>query len=296
MLELGKGWSFPVDEEFSKIWLTPKGAWGLSIRCKSTKVKVDGAFEETLSPRLIIDDLTFMGSHWQDLVGMEIAQEGAWHGDEGEPSASLVIEQRGDLRESTIRVVGCEGKYFDVEVDGECDIFIDDDHDKDVPFTLKTKLVFEGVQFRFRADGLDSREPERKAIELLSKYLEPEGFMPPVVESLTEPGLYMASFAPQVSEEEVSGETEVEVELSPEMRVLHQSATELLQGMQKQEWIEVEDGGIAKLVPGMVDVLELGGRGSRRAERVSEWLMDQDDVIDLHVNDEDLASVLDKFW
>ncbi|MFT5356403.1 MAG: hypothetical protein ACI9KE_003628 [Polyangiales bacterium] len=295
MLELGKGWRFPIDDEVSKIWLTPKGAWGLSVRCKSTKVKVDGAFEETLAPRLIIDDLTFMGSHWQDLVGMEIAQEGAWHGD-GDPSASLVVEQSGDLRAATVRVIGCEGKYFEVEVDGECDIFIDDDHDKDVPFTLKTKLVFEGVQFRFRADGLDSREPERKAIELLSKYLEPEGFMAPEVESLTEPGLFMAKFAPQVSEDDVGGEVSDDADLSPEMRVLHQSATELLGGMLKQEWIELEDGGVAKLVPGMVDILELGGRGSRRAERVSEWLMEQDDVIDLHVNDEDLASVLDKFW
>ena len=295
MLELGKGWRFPIDEEFSKIWLTPKGAWGLSVRCNSTKVKVDGAFEETLAPRLIIDDLTFMGSHWQDLVGMEIAQEGAWHGD-GDPSASLVVEQRGDLRESTIRVLACEGKHFDVEVDGECDIFIDDDHDTDVPYKLKAKLVFEGVQFRFRADGLDSREPERKATELLSKYLEPEGFAPPVVEPLTEPGLFMAKFAPKVSDEPVSGEVAIDTDLSPEMRVLHQSAKELLMGMQKQEWIELEDGGVERLVPGMVDVLELGGRGSRRAERVSEWLMDQDDVVDLHVSDEDLAAVLDKFW
>ena len=295
MLTLGKGWSFPVDEEFSKIWLTPKGAWGLSVRCKPTKVKVDGAFEETLAPRLIVDDLTFMGSHWQDLVGMEIAQEGAWHG-EGEPSASLVVEQRGDLREATVRVVARAGKHFEVEVDGECDIFIDDEHDKDVPFVLKAKLVFEGVQFRFRADGLDSREPERKAVRLLARHLDVEGFMPPVIEAQTEPGRFTAKFAPKVGEEEVSGEIAIDADLSPEMRVLHQSATELLQGMVKQKWLELEVGGVAKLVPGMVDVLELGGRGPRRAERVSEWLIDQDDVIDLHVNDEDLASVLDKFW
>ncbi|MEM7606304.1 MAG: hypothetical protein AAF411_13185 [Myxococcota bacterium] len=295
MLELGKDWRFPIDDELSRVWLTPKGRWGLVVRCMPTKVKVDGAFEEELTPRLLIDDLDFLGTHWQDFDGLEIAQDGAWHGD-GDPTATLRVEQMGGLREATVRITGIEGTHLHVEIDGECDVFIDDDHDKDVPFRFAGKLPFEGVRFRFRAEGLDSREPERKATELLANHLIIEGFEPPTLKSLTEPGLYEAFFAPRESDALQSGEQPIDTSLSPEERVLHQSARELLTGMVKQEWIELEEGGIEALIPGFVDVLEMGGRGSRRAERISDWLMDQEHVIEVHVADEDLGPVLDKFW
>ena len=299
MLELGKDWKFPIDEELSKVWLTPKGVWGMSVRCKPVTVKVDGAFEESFAPRLIVDDLDFMGSHWQDLVGIEIAQEGAWHG-EGEPSASLVVEQRGDLRESTVRVVGFQGTSFEVELDAECDVFLDDDHDKNVPLKVRALIPFEGVRFRFRAEGLDSRHPEEKAIQLLAMHLAPEGFETPKLEPLTEPGLYSAHFVPREHDKPISGEQAVEgaedLDLTPEELVLVESANELLGAMVKQGWVEVEDGGVPKLAIGFMQQLEIPGRGSSRAARISDWFMDQDEVIEVHVADEELAPLLDKFW
>jgi hypothetical protein len=240
-----------------------------------------------------------MGSHWQDLVGIEIAQESEWHG-EGGPSASLVVEQRGDLRESTVRVVGFQGTSFEVEVDAECDVFLDDEHDKDVPLKVRALLPFEGVRFRFRAEGLDSRHPDEKAIQLLSMHLAPEGFEPPKIEPLTEPGLYSAHFVPPEHDQPVSGEQPVAgaagLELSPEELVLVESAVELLSAMVKQGWVELEEGGVEKLAIGFMQQLEIPGRGASRAARISDWFMDQDEVIDLHVADEDLGPLLDKFW
>ncbi len=182
-----------------------------------------------------------------------------------------------------------------MELEGTCDVFLDDDHDTEVRLSVDDDIPFEGVKFRFRAEGMDSRDPTRKAIELLSQYLDPDGFRAPVIEPGGEPGLFSAVFEP-ATDDQASLSQSVDMTLTPEEQVLHGSAKELLEGMVRQGWLELEDGGLPALVPGIVEVLELGGRGASRAERVSEWLMDRDEVIDLHVADEDLASVLDKFW
>lgn len=294
MLELGEDWKFPIDPVGSTIWMTPQGTWGLTIRCKPTQVSLEGGLEETFAPRLVIDDLAFLGSHWHELVGHEINQHGAWHGD-GDPEGSLFVEQRGDLHETLLRITAHSGATLHVSLEGTCDVFLDDDHDTEVALRVDDDIPFEGVKFRFRAEGMDSRDPTRRAVELLSQYLDPEGFRPPVIEPGGEPGLFSAVFEPATDEEATVSQS-IDMTLSPEEQVLHGSAKELLEGMVRQGWLELEDDGLMGLVPGLVDVLELGGRGASRAERVSEWLIDRDEVVDLHVADDDLASVLDKFW
>ena len=53
---------------------------------------------------------------------------------------------------------------------------------------------------------------------------------------------------------------------------------------------------IPSLAPGLVEQLDMGGRGASRAERIVDWLCDQDGVEDVHCTDDDLAAILDKFW
>lgn len=295
MLELGKDWKFPIDTANSGVWMTPEGEWGLTVRCESTSVKLDGAMEEEFAPKLVIAGLAFMGNHWADLVGTKLTQHGAWHG-EGDPEGSLIVEQRGDLHETTLEITGHKGTHLLVELNGAADVFLDDDHDTEVPLRVSGEVPFEGVKFRFRAEGMDSRDPKRRAVELLSQYLDPEAFLPPDLMAAGEPGLYSVLFAP-ATPKDVTASQSIDLSLSAEDQVLHGSAKELLEGMLRQEWLELEDNvSVDSLVPGLVEILELGGRGSSRAERVSEWLIERDEVADLHVSDDDLGSVLDKFW
>src|SRR5690606_17285748 len=85
--------------------------------------------------------------------------------------------------------------------------------------------------------------------------------------------------------------------VSAEVNVLRQSARELLDAMVRQGWVELEGGAkLDTMIAEFVDVLEEGGRGAKRAERVSERLMERDEVADLHGRDDELAAVLDKFW
>jgi hypothetical protein len=300
MLRIGDDWAFPIDPEASRLWLSPKGTWGLEIVGRETTVKTDDRLGATFAPRLAIKDLEFDGLDWRELVGLEVYQHGAWHG-EGDPAAVLFVVEDGDLSETKIRVTAHRGVELAVELETLADVFFDDSHDKEVPVRFEGFLRFSGVRFRFKADGAASREPARRATELLSVHLAPQAFGPPEVTKVSA-GLYEAFFPPVAEEAEEATREIALAELgdetvSAEVNVLRQSARELLDAMVRQGWVELEDDAkLDTMVPDFVDVLEERGRGPKRAERVSEWLMERDEVADLHVLDEELAPVLDKFW
>ncbi|MBX3249800.1 MAG: hypothetical protein KF901_21665 [Myxococcales bacterium] len=308
MLRIGDDWAFPLDPEASRIWLSPRGTWGLELVCRETKVKTSDGLGATFAPRLVIKDLEFDGLDWRELVGLEVYQHEPWLGD-GEPLASLYVVEDTDLSDTKLRITGVQDAVLDVELTCTADIFYDDGHDKEVPVSFAGGLRFSGVRFRFKAEGAASRAPERRAVELLSIHLAVQAFGPPEITKV-EAGLYEAFFPPAL-EEDADPTREIdlstlgggmtggagEAPVSAEVNVLRQSATELLEAMIKQGWLELEEGAsVATMVPDFVDVLEEGGRGMKRAARVSEWLMDRDEVADLHVMDEELGPVLDKFW
>jgi hypothetical protein len=304
MLRIGDDWAFPIDEEASRLWLSPKGTWGLEIVCRETAVKTDDGLGASFAPRLAIKDLEFDGLDWRELVGLEVYQHGAWQG-EGDPAAVLFVVEDGDLSETKLRITGNRGAELAVELETLADVFFDDSHDKEVPVRFQGFLRFSGVRFRFKAEGAATRDPGRRASELLSVHLAPQAFGPPEVTKVSA-GLYEAFFPPALEDAEPptreldladlkggSGSAPV----SAEVNVLRQSARELLDAMVRQGWVELEGGAkLDTMIAEFVDVLEEGGRGAKRAERVSEWLMDRDEVADLHVLDEELAPVLDKFW
>ncbi|MCB9603590.1 MAG: hypothetical protein H6720_24995 [Sandaracinus sp.] len=305
MLRIGDDWSFPIDPEASRLWLSPKGTWGLEILCRETAVKTDDGLGATFTPRLAIKDLEFDGLDWRELVGLEIYQHTPWLG-EGDPAATLFVVEDGDLSETKIRVTGHRGAELMVEIETLADIFFDDSHDKEVPIRFEGFLRFSGVRFRFKAEGAASRDPGRRASELLSVHLAPQAFATPEVTKVGA-GLYEAYFPPALDEGEpptremnladLVGGASGAAPVSAEVNVLRQSARELLDAMVRQGWVELEDDAkLDTMIAEFVDVLEEGGRGAKRAERVSEWLMDRDEVADLHVLDEELAPVLDKFW
>jgi len=304
MLRIGDDWAFPIDEEHSRLWLSPKGTWGLELVCRETAVKTDDGLGASFAPRLAIKDLEFDGLDWRELVGLEVYQHGAWQG-EGDPAAVLFVVEDGDLSETKLRITGHRGAELAVELETLADVFFDDSHDKEVPVRFQGFLRFSGVRFRFKAEGAATRDPGRRASELLSVHLAPQAFGPPEVTKVSA-GLYEAFFPPALEDAEPPTR---EIELadlkggaanapvSAEVNVLRQSARELLDAMVRQGWVELEGGAkLDTMIAEFVDVLEEGGRGAKRAERVSEWLMDRDEVADLHVLDEELAPVLDKFW
>jgi hypothetical protein len=304
MLRIGDDWAFPIDDEASRLWLSPKGTWGLEIVCRETSVKTDDGLGASFAPRLAIKDLEFDGLDWRELVGLEVFQHGAWQG-EGDPAAVLFVVEDGDLSETKLRITGHRGAELAVELETLADVFFDDSHDKEVPVRFQGFLRFSGVRFRFKAEGAATRDPGRRASELLSVHLAPQAFGPPEVTKVSA-GLYEAFFPPALEDAEPPTR---EIELadlkggsgsapvSAEVNVLRQSARELLDAMVRQGWVELEGGAkLDTMIAEFVDVLEEGGRGAKRAERVSEWLMDRDEVADLHVLDEELAPVLDKFW
>lgn len=304
MLRIGDDWAFPIDDEASRLWLSPKGTWGLELVCRETAVKTDDGLGASFAPRLAIKDLEFDGLDWRELVGLEVYQHGAWQG-EGDPAAVLFVVEDGDLSETKLRITGHRGSELAVELETLADVFFDDSHDKEVPVRFQGFLRFSGVRFRFKAEGAATRDPGRRASELLSVHLAPQAFGPPEVTKVSA-GLYEAFFPPALEDAEpptreldladlkgASGSAPV----SAEVNVLRQSARELLDAMVRQGWVELEGGAkLDTMIAEFVDVLEEGGRGAKRAERVSEWLMDRDEVADLHVLDEELAPVLDKFW
>lgn len=291
MLSLGDDWKFDIEADRSTIWLNPKGVWGLKITCKAAEVKTIGGLPETFSPTLNIEGLRFDGEDWRELVGVEVKQNGAWRGD-GDPEAILYVETTGDIYESTLKVVDVDGTQLLVELDAIGDVFVDDSHDTNVPLTLRAKIPFEGVRFRFRAEGAASLDPARKAAELLSATYALDGFGEPEITKI-KPGTFSALFPPKArTAEPESGEHSI----SAEVAGLRKSATELLGAFVKQEWLELEDGGIESLVPDFVDAMALPDRGAVRAERIAEWFMERDEVVDLHCTDEDLGAVLDKWW
>ena len=296
MLAISGDWKFPVDPKQSKVWLSPSGEWGIKVVCQPTQVKTAEGTRENYAPRLTIDGLHFDGSDWRELVGVEVFQHGAWRGD-GDPKASLLVNEEGELYQSELRILSVAGADLMVDLKAICDVFIDEGHDTDVPLTLQVRLPFDGVHFRFRAEGSASREPEVRALELLGQYLDPESFGPPKIEALQQPGLFHAHFPP-ATEEEAPGadESALDLTLSTELRVLHQSGRELLSGMVQLEWLELEGSITPAFVEAFVNELEKGGRGSQRAERVAEWLLERDEVAEVHCNDDELGELLDKWW
>lgn len=304
MLRIGDDWAFPIDSEASRLWLSPKGTWGLEILCRETAVKTDDGLGASFAPRLAIKDLEFDGLDWRELVGLEIFQHGAWQG-EGDPAAVLFVVEDGDLSETKLRITGHRGAELAVELETLADVFFDDSHDKEVAVRFEGFLRFSGVRFRFKAEGAATRDPGRRASELLSVHLAPQAFGPPEVTKVSA-GLYEAFFPPALEDAEPPTQ-EIDIAdlksgvasapVSAEVNVLRQSARELLDAMVRQGWVELEDEAkVDTMIAEFVDVLEEGGRGAKRAERVSEWLMERDEVADLHVLDEELAPVLDKFW
>ena len=295
MLQLGQDWKFAIDAERSRLWLGPRGEWGFQVACARQRVDTSDGIGESLAPQLRIDGLMLEGVDWRELVGLEIYQQGAWRG-EGEPEAILFVMEPSELRETRLVVKAVEGNEVKLELEAECDVYVDDDHDTKVPLYLDATLPFDGVRFRFRAEGAESRDPASKAIQLLAMTLAPEGFEAPIIEAQDEPGVYSAHFPPAAEGKGMDVPVE-DLSLTPEERLLHQGAAELLEGMVRQEWLELEsDKAIPKLAPGFAALLEEGGRGASRAGRVVDWLIEQDGVEDVHCMDDELAAVLDKFW
>ncbi len=288
MLRLGDDWTFEADLQRSAISLSPKGLWTLKVVCRPGKVRSMGLTEE-LAPRLTIAGLPFDGQDWRDFVGLEVYQDGAWRGD-GDPEASVHVVQNGDLYEAHVRVVGHEGTHLNVEIDGICDIFFDDAHDTNVPLRLSVCVPFEGVRFRFRGAGAASLDPARRAREILRTSFAVGAFADPEITQLR-PGVFTALFPPALEYRQ-----EVASTVSAEANVLHQSATELLEAFVKQGWLELENEGVETLVPDFVRVMEQGGAGATRAGRVVEWLIERDEVADVHCSDDELGAVLDKWW
>ncbi len=293
----------------------------LEVVCQRTDIESPDGLTDTFAPTLKLSDLRFEGDDWRDLVGVEILQEGAWQG-EGEPLADLFVIEHASISEARLRISSRRGTCLRIELDALCDIFFDDGHDTKVPLKLRTELDFPGVDFRFRAEGVDSLQPDRKALLLLDRYLDPEGFAAPVVEAVKgEPGTFHAHFSAigeesfeeegdeeggpdEDSEESLGGGMDALMSAlgggdepsADENAVLINAAGELLSALVHKELLELEEGGLEALKAPLVDVLEMGGMGEGRAARVSDWLIDRDEVIDLHIQDEDLAEILDKWW
>jgi len=294
MLQIGD-WKFRVDLDEPRMWLSAQGKWGFEVVCEPTEIQTSDGLSQRFAPTLSIRDVRYEGRDWRGLGGQLYEQVGAWQGD-GDPVADLFVLEHATIFEAKLRVLGPDGDRFHIELDAVGDVFFDDAHDTDVPLSLRVDLPLDGVEFRFRAEGADSLSPEVKAAALLTRHLDLEGFETPRITPVSgSPGIFHAFFPPAASEDDGGAAAALadDEDVDP---VLRKAAYDLLSALVAQELLEVEEGGLQRITGPLVEVLEMGGRGERRASRVAEWLIDHDDVIDLHIQDEDLAELLDKLW
>ncbi|MEQ1572439.1 MAG: hypothetical protein ABMA64_42860, partial [Myxococcota bacterium] len=60
--------------------------------------------------------------------------------------------------------------------------------------------------------------------------------------------------------------------------------------------LELEgDAEVESLVPGVAKILSLSLPSDAKATRLSTWLLDQEEVADLFIDDDDLAEILERW-
>jgi hypothetical protein len=72
-----------------------------------------------------------------------------------------------------------------------------------------------------------------------------------------------------------------------------EEANQFLELLVGREDLEIEEGhAAAELVPGVVEILKQPISPARVAAQLSEWLLDQEQVADLYIDDDSLAELL----
>jgi len=97
-------------------------------------------------------------------------------------------------------------------------------------------------------------------------------------------------------EEALFQQEQESVETTPPAEPVDPSHRRFLEGLIKEDGIELtKDADLDALAMGMSQFLDAEGSPYRRARELSDWLLDQEDVEDLFIDDDDLARIL-KVW
>lgn len=282
--------SFEIDVDRSFVAL---GHGFLDVEVRCTAQTLEG---QRWEPYFYVQGLPFEGEI-DDLVGWKVTQDAPWRGED--VGAALYIFRHGDLHGATLSFAKSDDPdVIKLVVEAKADIEHDDKYGKKVPLLLETVLP---VKESDDVEGdPDDAEMGGKGLAALLSALRPtagSGATKSVTVDEDDPLAALAALSDEWDEDEE--ETEDEEDELPPLQVdpaLIRASRELLVGLVKMEGLAVEPGTIEKLSEPAVHILEIPGSPYKRAEHLSEWLMDQPGVEEVYISDEDLGKLLKRFW
>lgn len=278
--------SFEIDGERSFVAIG-HGFLDVEIRCAAQTI--DG---QRWEPYFYVQGLPFDGDV-DELAGWKVKQDAPWRGED--IGAALFIFRHGDLHGAALRFEKSkEADVIKLVVEADADIDHDETYGKQVPVALEAELPVKA------ADDIDGDEDDAelggKGLAALLSALRPGGGGEAKAPADTDdPLAALAALSEEWDEDEPD---DAEDDLPP-MQVdptLIRAARELLAGLIKMEGLAVEDGSLEGMLEPAVHILEIPGSPYKRAERFSEWLMDQPGVEEVYISDEDLGKLLKRFW
>ncbi|MEO0826377.1 MAG: hypothetical protein AAFY67_12070 [Cyanobacteria bacterium J06642_9] len=144
---------------------TEKMQWDIQVECNS---HVDGKFHGC-KPNLslgLFETPPEAFSHWTELAPRNVR----WlekNGTDVTPSGILYIFEHTPIFECHARCYN-KGGEMQVELDGKCDVYCDEQYNNDLDLHLDSPVVFRGVWF--------GRHPESDCRNAISHFLDPNDF------------------------------------------------------------------------------------------------------------------------
>ncbi|MEL7538157.1 MAG: hypothetical protein AAFM91_13985 [Pseudomonadota bacterium] len=96
-------------------------------------------------PSILINDFPLRGRNWRDLEDREYALGGPDNERSAEFSGSVFVFQHGSIRNARLKFVGRDSTVFSIRCAGLCDIYFDEQYDRNIAFCLAAAPRFSGI-------------------------------------------------------------------------------------------------------------------------------------------------------
>ena len=143
----------------------PSIFWSLEVW-----VKGDLGIEE--EARATAEEMRFPIKRWEEIAGQTVAWEHRSDRRAVGPYGNFYLGVHDAIRRARLRFTERDGTAFRFEWEGVCDVYLDDDYRRDVPFSAEGLARFTGVTVY--GNGKDTDETVR---ERFAQYLDPRDFV-----------------------------------------------------------------------------------------------------------------------
>jgi len=123
--------------------------WMLEVNCKPKEVK-----ENSWKPYVYHQSLELKINTWKEIQNQTIQWDDSLN-EIGEDSGFYVFEH-GEIAKGEIKIGKLENNLFDIQWNGLCNIYFDDEYDEDIPFELICKASIGNI----RVNGSEHDEVE----------------------------------------------------------------------------------------------------------------------------------------